>query len=58
MISRCDPNSREFLIHYARVMLREARLRRGQNVGWMIDAAAKARRQALAARPAQADLFV
>jgi hypothetical protein len=52
-----DPNSRDFLIHYARVMLREAKVRRGQNVQWMIDAAAKARRQAMCARPAQGELF-
>lgn len=52
-----DPNSRDFLIYYARVMLREAKVRRGRNVQWMIDAAAKARRQAMSARPAQGDLF-
>lgn len=53
----CDPNSREFLIYYARVMLREARFRRGQNVRWMIEGAARARRQAMAARPVQGELF-
>lgn len=52
-----DRNSREFLIHYARVMLGEARARRGRNVQWMIDAAANARRQAMAARPPQGELF-
>ena len=49
-----DPNSRDFLISYARVMLREAKVRRGQNVQWMIDAAAKARRQADDERGAKA----
>lgn len=53
----CDPNSREFLLYYAGVMLREARVRRGQNVGWMIEGAARARREAHALRPSQGDLF-
>jgi hypothetical protein len=53
----CDPNSRDFLLYYAGVMLREARARRGQNVEWMLAAAAKARRQAHALRPAQGRLF-
>lgn len=51
---------RDFLLHYARILLREARARRGyRNVQWMLDGAAKARREALAidTRPAQADLF-
>lgn len=54
MITPDDP---EFLKFYARVMLREARARRGRDVQWMIDAAANARRQAMAHRPAQGDLF-
>jgi hypothetical protein len=51
---------REFLIYYARVMLREARARRGQRgIEWMLRGAARARREALAIdlRPAQAELF-
>jgi len=51
---------RAFLIYYARVMLREAKLRRGQRgIAWMIAGAARARREALAIdlRPAQAELF-
>ncbi len=52
-----EPNDREFLLYYARVMLREARARRGRDVQWMIDGAARARRQAMAIRPAQGDLF-
>jgi hypothetical protein len=50
---------RAFLIYYARVMLREARARRGQRVAWMIAGAAKARREALAidVRPAQMSLL-
>lgn len=52
-----DPTSRDFLIYYAHVLLREARARRGHNVQWMIDGAARARRQAMALRPAQGELF-
>lgn len=50
---------RDFLIYYARVLIREARARRGQNVQWMIDGAARARRKAMSIdlRPPQADLF-
>lgn len=48
---------RDFLIYYAKVMLREARARRGQNVAWMLDAAARARREVMAMAPAQPDLF-
>lgn len=44
---------RAFLLYYARVLLREARSRRGQNIGWMIAGAARARREAMAIRPAQ-----
>lgn len=53
----CDPKSRDFLLYYAGVLLREAKARRGQNVGWMIDGAARARREAHALRPSQGDLF-
>jgi hypothetical protein len=53
----CDPNSRDFLLYYARVLLREAKARRGGNVEWMLAGAARARRQAQSIRPAQADLF-
>jgi len=35
---------RAFLLYYAGVLLREAKARRGQNVGWMIQGAADARR--------------
>jgi len=52
---RDDP---EFLLYYARVLLREAKARRGQNVAWMLAGAARARREAMAARtPKQMDLF-
>lgn len=52
------PNGdRSFLLYYASVLLREAKARRGQNVGWMISGAARARREAFAMRPAQDDLF-
>ena len=48
---------RSFLLYYASVLLREAKARRGQNVQWMLNGAARARREAFAMRPAQADLF-
>lgn len=50
---------RSFLLYYAKVLLREARSRRGQNVAWMIAGAARARREAMAIdlTPAQPDLF-
>jgi hypothetical protein len=50
---------REFLFYYARVLIREAKARRGSNVTWMIEGAAKARREAFAidVTPAQKDLF-
>ena len=50
---------REFLIYYAKVMLREAHARRGQRVQWMLDGAAQARREAAAidVRPAQGALL-
>jgi hypothetical protein len=60
MIDRLPPSERRaFLIYYARVMLREAHSRRGQNVRWMLNGAARARREALAIdlRPAQGRLF-
>lgn len=49
--------SRSFLLYYASVLLREAKARRGQNVQWMLTGAARARREAFAMRPAQAELF-
>ena len=53
-----DRNSPEFLEFYASVLEREAAARPGQNVGWMIVGAERARQQAAQARiPAQADLF-
>lgn len=53
-----DRNSPAFLKYYAGVLLREARARRGQpGIQWMIDGAARARRQAMATRPAQGVLF-
>ncbi len=55
--ARSAAEERDFLIYYARVMLREAKARRGQNVTWMLDAASKAKRDAMAIRPAQEDLF-
>ncbi|RWC25890.1 hypothetical protein [Mesorhizobium sp.] len=50
---------RDFLIYYARVLLREAQARRGQNVDWMLAGAGRARREAMAidVRPAQLALF-
>ncbi|WBO23952.1 hypothetical protein [Sphingomonas abietis] len=44
-----------FLIYYAKVLLREATVRRGQNNGWLLRGAAEARREAAAidTRPAQ-----
>ncbi|WP_136617046.1 MULTISPECIES: hypothetical protein [Mesorhizobium] len=50
---------RDFLIYYAKVLLREAQARRGQNVDWMLAGAGRARREAMVidVRPAQADLF-
>ena len=53
------PEHRAFLLHYARVLLREARARRGQRVAWMIDGAARATREAMAIdlRPAQGVLL-
>lgn len=52
-----DRHSREFLLFYARTMLREAKARRGSNVGWMLRSAARARREAMTARPAQGQLL-
>ena len=49
--------SRSFLLYYASVLLREAKARRGENVQWMLTGAARARREAFAMRPAQAELF-
>lgn len=48
-----------FLRHYARVLLREAKARRGASFGRdLLQWAAKARRQAMAKElPAQPDLF-
>lgn len=49
---------RAFLLYYSRVMLREARARRGSGFShFLLECAARARREALAARPAQMDLF-
>lgn len=50
--------TRAFKLHYARVMLREAKARRGQRgIQWMLDGAARARREALEMKPAQGSLF-
>ena len=50
--------SREFLLYYCRVMLREARARRHQKsfVPFLLNAAGNARRQAMKATK-QTDLF-
>lgn len=48
---------RDFLLYYAGVLLREAKARRGQDVAWMLEGAAKARREAMEARPVQGELF-
>lgn len=50
---------RDFLIYYARVLLREHRARRGRyNVAWMLDGAIRSTREALAIdlTPAQGEL--
>lgn len=53
-----DPDSREFLIYYAKVCLREARARRGRPfANDLLQWAANARRRASEARPAQGELF-
>ena len=57
-----DPiERRSFLIHYARVLLREARARRHQRrfAAFLLKGAARARREARAidTRPAQGSLF-
>lgn len=54
---RVDRNSSAFLEYYASVLQREADARPGQDVQWMIDGAARARRQAAEARPEQGELF-
>jgi hypothetical protein len=57
--SKSPAEQRAFLIYYARITLREARARRQDRsfsatlLGW----AANARRQAMAIRPEQGDLF-
>lgn len=56
-MTRALRNDRAFQIYYAHVLLREAKSRRGQNVEWMLSGAARARREALALRPEQVDLF-
>lgn len=48
---------RDFLLYYAGVLLREAKARRGQNVAWMLEGAARARRKAMADKPEQGELF-
>lgn len=49
---------REFLLYYARVLLREVRARRGTAfAAHLLAWAGKARREALAVRPAQGELF-
>jgi hypothetical protein len=53
---------RDFLLYYARVMLREARARRKRSpdfAAFLLDCAARARREAqtIDTRPAQGDLF-
>ncbi|MER8811439.1 hypothetical protein [Mesorhizobium sp. M0965] len=59
MTHKTPKQRREFLIYYAKVLLREARARRGQNVDWMLAGAARARREAASIdlRPAQLGLF-
>jgi hypothetical protein len=52
------PERRAFLIYYARVMIGEARRRRGTVFArTLLDWAAKARREADAIQPAQRELF-
>ncbi len=56
-----EPESREFLIYYAEVMLREARARRGTAFSHtLLEWAGNARRRALAIgdrKPDQGELF-
>lgn len=53
-----DRTSPEFLRYYAKVLLREAKARRGTEFSrWLLDGAMRARREAMAFRPAQGDLF-
>ena len=63
MIEQPDPiQRRAFLIHYARVMLTEAKARRNKHKSFarhLIASAAKARREAaqIDTKPAQGELF-
>ena len=61
MIHQTPSERRAFLLHYARVNLREVRARRHQRAfaAWLMASAARARReaQAIGTRPAQRDLF-
>lgn len=53
-----DRNSPEFLRYYAKVLMREAKARRGTDFSrWLVSCALRAHRQAMAFRPAQGDLF-
>ncbi|SCW56675.1 hypothetical protein SAMN02927924_01410 [Sphingobium faniae] len=55
---RTSEEERDFLRYYARVLLREAKARRGTAFAHILMAgAARARREAMSIRPAQADLF-
>lgn len=49
---------RAFLLYYAGVLLREARARRGTPfAAFLLNCAARARREAVADKPAQMELF-
>lgn len=57
-MAEVDRNSPEFLRYYAKVVLREAKARRGTEFSrWLLECALRARRQAMAFRPVQGDLF-
>ena len=54
-MTRTDP---EFLRYYARVLLREAKARRGTEFGkWLAQCANRARKEAAGFKPAQGSLF-
>lgn len=57
--ARAPKERREFLIYYARVMIREAKARSGGFAFWLLECAADARREAASIdlRPKQGDLF-
>lgn len=59
MRPRTPAEERDFLLYYASVLEREADARPNQDVQWMLDGAARSRREASAIdlTPPQPDLF-